>query len=63
MNIYLFMYIFFIWFIYLYFLKRVDISMVNMVVICYTSDTIEYSKRTTELSKAPLHVTHKMPTV
>ena len=34
-------------------LKRADIS---MVVICYASVTIEYNKRTSELSDASLHM-------
>ena len=33
--------------------KRVDIS---MVVICYASDMIEYDRRTSELSNAPLRM-------
>ena len=35
---------------------RVDISiLVRLVVICYGSDTIEYDRRTSELSNTPLH--------
>jgi len=28
-----------------------------MVVICYASDVITYSRRTSDLSNAPLHIT------
>jgi len=33
--------------------ERVDFS---MVVICYASDIIEYDRRRSELSNAPLHM-------
>ena len=33
--------------------KEVDIS---ILVICYASDVIEYDRRTSELSNAPLHM-------
>tara|TARA_B110000091_G_C13452991_1_gene324888 strand:+ start:50 stop:205 length:156 start_codon:yes stop_codon:yes gene_type:complete len=34
-------------------LKEVDIS---IVVICYASDTIEFDRRTPDLSDAPIHM-------
>jgi len=40
----------------LYVLKRADISMVSMVVMCYAGDSIKYDRRTPELSNAPLHM-------
>ena len=36
-----------------YMFERVDIS---MVVICYASDVIEYDRRRSELSNAPLRM-------
>jgi len=36
---------------------------VSMVVICYATDVIEYGRRRSELSNAPLHITKDITSI